>query len=188
MNVYRLKSIINSYEVIDLDIFEFAEIIGDEDLSLVRSQPRTNESLLNTWGAPSCSFSKEYKQAERYPDISFWGTYLLMSADAKRAMYELLNGFGEFLPIKVEGCDFYLFNCLTFGLEDKQLCILKYSEGIEDGLESLAFNSEDVQSKPVFKSKLQGSRTLFANEKFKQCYDSNNFSGLRFDTELLNIF
>ena len=61
MNVYRLKSIINSYEVIDLDIFEFAEIIGDEDLSLVRSQPRTNESLLNTWRTPSCSFSKEYK-------------------------------------------------------------------------------------------------------------------------------
>jgi hypothetical protein len=45
-----------------------------------------------------------------------------MSADAKSEMYELLNGFGEFLPIKVEGCEFYLFNCLTFGLEDKQLC------------------------------------------------------------------
>mgnify|MGYP003624414363 FL=1 len=188
MNIYRLKSMVNSYEVIDLDIFEFAEIIGDEDLSLVRSQPRTNESLLNSWGLPSCSFSKEYKQAEKYPDISFWGTYLLMSADAKSEMFELLNGFGEFLPLKVEGYEFYLFNCLTFGVEDKQLCLLKYNEGIEDGLESLAFEAQDAQLKPIFKSKLQGSRTLFANEKFRQCYDSNNFSGLRFDTELLNIF
>jgi len=188
MNVYRLKSMVNSYEVIDLDIFEFAEIIGDEDLSLVRSQPRTNESLLNTWVTPSCSFSKEYKQAGQHPDISFWGAYLVMSAGAKNEMYELLSDFGEFLPLKVEGVDFYLFNCLTFGLEDKQLCILKYTEGLEDGLESLAFDTQDVQLKPIFKSKLQGSRTLFANEDFKQCYELNNFSGLRFDTELLNIF
>lgn len=188
MNIYRLKSMVNSYEVIDLDIFEFAEIIGDDDLSLVRSQPRTNESLLDTWETPSCSYSKEYKQAVKYPDISFWGTYLLMSATAKTKMVALLSDFGEFLPLSVEGDEFYLFNCLTFGLEDKQLCVVKYNEGIKDGLESLAFDIQDVQSKPVFKSNLQGSRTLFVNEKFKQCYDANNFSGLRFDTELLNIF
>lgn len=188
MNIYRLKPPKNSYEVLDLDLLKFAEIIGDKDLSLVRSQPRTNESLLARWQPTTCSLSLEYKNNEPIPDVSFKGSYLLMTDVAHNKFKSLLENEGEFLPIQVDDNKMYIYNCLSFGEEDKTLCIRKYEDGYEIGLETLVFVIDDVDKRTIFKSKMNGSRTLFVTDKFKSIFDENRFKGLTFDRDLINIF
>ena len=188
MNIYRLKPLKNSHEVIDLDLFKFAEAIGDQNLSLVRSQPRTNESLLARWQPTTCSLSIEYKNNKPIPDVSFKGSYLLMTDLAHNEFKSLLEDDGEFLPIQVDDKKMYIYNCLSFGEEDKKLCASKYEDGYEADLETLVFDIDDIKRKTVFKSKIDGARSLFTTDIFKSIFDENNFKGLTFDCDLTNIF
>ncbi|WP_272165492.1 hypothetical protein [Vibrio diabolicus] len=187
MNIYRLKRPIDTYEVIDFDIFQFAENLGDEQLTLVRSQPRTNESLLGRWGDVVCSISKEY-QGKTLPSISFWGSYLIFTQKAFIALSDRLSEYGEFLPINADGNELFIFNCLTFGQEDKELCEKIFEDGYEVGLKSLHFHSVDVADKLIFKSQLLGPQSLLAIEEFKRMYETCGLDGVIFDADLLNPF
>lgn len=187
MTVYRIKYPEDSFEVIDLDMFAFAEILGDEDLTLVRSQPRTNESLESRWGNVQCGIAEEWKN-KPLPAISYWGSYLIFTQEAHDVFANTLNPFGEFLPLLADGNQLYVYNCLTFVDEDETQCVRSYEDGYPIGFKSLAFEKSDLKDKQVFKSKLFGTHTLFATESFKALFSKENMNGIKFDNDLVNPF
>ena len=60
--------------------------------------------------------------------------------------------------------------------------------GLENGLKTLCFNEDDIATKTLFKSKLQGGMANYCTNKFKQLVEDNNFTGITFDMDLLNPF
>lgn len=186
--VYRLKPVENSYEVPELDLFGFADILGDEDLSLVRRQPRTNESLLDKWTPSRCELASEYKQGLPVPDVSFWGSYLLLSEEAYHAFKTLLADAGEFLALQVGYMQMYIFVPLQFAKEDTSKTLRHYEDGFESGVETLVFKQSSLADKSVFKSEMYGALGLFATDSFKRIYDKHNFAGIEFDKDLAGIF
>ena len=189
MTIYRLKPAVNTYEVIDLDLIQFAELLGDDaSFSLVRSQPRTNESLLPRWKEPKVDLSEPFRGGEPIPDISCKGIYLVLTDPAYQAFRELLARDGEFLPLIAGGQKFWLFNCRSFGKEDMEVTRITLLDGYPDGLEALAFDEGDIKDKTVFKSELDECFSLFVTDAFVQRYKACGYTGLRFDENLIDIF
>lgn len=186
--VYRIKPVENSYEVPELDLFRFADILGDKDLSLVRRQPRTNESLLDKWTPSRCELASEYKQGLAVPDVSFWGSYLLLSEEAYNAFKALLTDAGEFLALQVGYMQMYIFVPLQFAKEDITKTVRHYEDGFECGVETLVFEQSSLTHKSVFKSEMYGTHGLFVTDSFKVIYEKHDFSGIRFDEDLAGIF
>lgn len=188
ITVYRLKPVENSYEVPELDLFQFADILGDEDLSIVRRQPRTNESLLDKWTPSRCELALEYQQGLPVPDVSFWGSYLLLSEEAYHAFKTLLADVGEFLALQVGYMQMYIFVPLQFAKEDVSKTVRHYEDGFECGVETLVFEQSSLADKPVFKSEMYGTHGLFVTSSFKATYDKHSFTGVEFDENLVGIF
>ena len=185
---YRLKPVENSYEVPALDLFQFAEILGDDGLSLVRRQARTNESLLERWTPSRCELADEYKDGLPVPDVSLWGKYLILSEEAFNAFESMLSKDGEFLPLQVGFMQMYIFVPLQFAEEDKSKTLKRYEDGFECGVETLVFEQGSIENKAVFKSKMYGPHGLFATSKFKTLFDKHGFFGIEFDRDLAGIF
>lgn len=188
MTVYRLKPAEHSYEVPQLDLFQFADMLGDENLSLVRRQPRTNESLLEKWTPSSCKLAAAYQQGLPVPDISFWGSYLLFSAQAYTAFKILMANVGEFLALQVGDMQMYIFVPLQCAKEDALKTILRYEDDVQCGVETLVFEPSSVADKAVFKSAMYGTHGLFVMHSFKVIYNKHDFTGIAFDEDLAGIF
>ena len=186
--VYRLKPVENSYEVPKLDVFQFADMLGDENVSLVRRQPRTNESLLQKWTPTSCELALEYKQGLPIPDVSFWGSYLLLSQQAYNAFKCPLANVGEFLALQVGTMQMYIFVPLQFATEDTSATVRRYEDGFECGVKTLVFEPSSVAGKAVFKSAMYGTHGLFVTDTFKAIVEQNGFTGVAFDEDLAGIF
>lgn len=185
--IYRLKRPENSYEIVQLSILQLAKLLDDPKYQIVRKLSSSCMSLAERWSKPSCEPHQHY-QNNALSDISFWGNFLVLNQKAVEHLSPVIGRWGEFLPINVEGFQLTLFNCTTLGAEIEDQSLIKYQDGFPMGLETLAFNDQDVADKAIFKSKLEGCKALFVNEQFKAICEKNQLSGVVFDEDLLNIF
>ncbi len=188
MNIYQIKSPVNSYNVIDLDVVKLAMALGNEELIRpLMSASYDNLSLKDLWKKElQCNYFGEARKQDY--DISVFGAYLIFKMEAYNAFHVELSKFGEFLPLNVEGVHMMLYNCLTFGREQDELCETDYLEGLDNGLKTLFFNEQNVSSKLIFKSKRQGAMKLYCSDYLKNIIESNEFKGVLFDTDLLTLF
>ena len=186
--IYRLKPAENAFEVPALDMFRFADILGDKNLALVRRQPQTNESLLQNWTPSECELAKEYRYGLPVPDVSFWGTYLLLSEAAYIALEAILADAGEFLALRVGDKQMYIFVPLLFAAEDLSKTLIHYEEGVICGIKRLIFEPDVITEKAIFKSKIYGCHGLFVTNTVKAIFDEHGFRGVVFDQDLAGIF
>ena len=190
--VYQLKHIPKTSKALQLDVMTIAEKLGDYGLiTTLMNAPLTGESLAGKWKSIETSLQSLSASGKNTPDISLWDSQgLYLSAKAYDALADALKDDGEFLSIVVDGEPAYLFNCRVFGQEDLSLTERKYLDGEPDGVASLVFDEAELgkNNRHVFRSKLQGCTALYASDKFKQLCKEHNLNGVRFDTDLLNIF
>lgn len=190
--VYQLKHVPKTYKALQLDVMTIAEKLGDYGLiTTLMNAPLTGESLAGKWKSIETSLQSLSASGNNTPDISLWDSQgLYLSAKAYDALADALKDDGEFLSIVVDGEPAYLFNCRVFGQEDLSLTERKYLDGEPDGVASLVFDKAELgkSNRHVFRSKLQGCTALYASDKFKQLCEAHNLNGVRFDTDLLNIF
>lgn len=190
--VYQLKHIPKTYKALQLDVMTIAEKLDDYGLiTTLMNAPLTGESLAGKWKSIETSLQSLSASGNNTPDISLWDSQgLYLSAKAYDALADALKDDGEFLSIVVDGEPAYLFNCRVFGQEDLSLTERKYLDGEPDGVASLVFDEAELgkSNRHVFRSKLQGCTALYASDKFKQLCEKHNLNGVRFDTDLLNIF
>lgn len=190
--VYQLKYLPKTYKALQLDIMTIADQLGDQALIVkLMNAPLTADSLAKEWQPIAASLHSLAASGAEEPDISLWDSQgLYLSSKAYDALAADLKHEGEFLPITVDGKPAYLFNCQSFAAEDRSLTERNYLDGEPDGLLSLVFDEADIGSnnRCIFRSKLQGCTALYASEKFKQLCEKNNLGGLKFETDLLDIF
>lgn len=190
--VYQLKHDPKNYKALQLDVMTIAEQLGDFDLiKTLMNAPLTGESLSDKWRCVETSLQSLSRSGDKTPDISLWDSQgLYLSSKAYDVLGDVLKSDGEFLSIKVDGELAYLFNCQVFGQEDTSLTERKYLDGEPDGVVSLVFDEADLanNSRYVFRSKMQGCTILYATERFKQLIEEHNLTGIKFDSQLLNIF
>lgn len=191
MTVYQIKNSTNTYDVIDLNTLSLAKILSenseyDEDtlIDMLRGIAYDNISLKNMWPEeiPCNYFGNSRKQDY---DITRFGQYLVLKMNAVEVLHDELSKCGELLPLNVEGNKMMLFNCLTFGKEQEDLCIKRYEDGYQYGLETLYFNEGDIENKAIFKSKLENARSMYCTDKVKLLVEEHKFRGITFDTDLL---
>ena len=191
MKTYRLKEIPEKYKTLSLDVISLAKQLGDIKISReLRAQPKNNQSLQTIWDNVSAHWQNVFDEEAAIPDVSLWrGLYLTLNQRAYDALSQAIGAEGEFLPMSIEGEHIYLFNCLTFGKEQEELCIRTYIDGMDvGGLDTLFFDEHDIQNKLLYKSLMEGARKLFASEKFKELYEQHNLQGLLFEEDLLAVF
>lgn len=189
--IYQIKNDDEKYQILNFDPQALYELYADnpETVDMIMAQPDTNVSLKDIWKEMTCSFhSASRKGTPVKPNITYFMSFLALDDKSFSVLSPLLEPYGEFLTIDADGEQYWLFNCLSFGKEDHDECVFEYSNGIQIGLKKLVFQQDDVDEKPVFKSKLLYGEPLFCSSVFKKAYDEADLEGLVFDEDLLSIF
>lgn len=189
--IYRIKDDFEHYLISGLGHSELRKV--HDNFPIVRrilSQSSTNESVKDLWKHVDFHMhdGSSDKKGTLMPDITQWKCGFILKNSAFECLHEHLAPFGEFLDASVNGESVHLFSCLTFGKEDMTQSIVDYADGIPVGLEHLVFDEKDIEDKLVFKSKRQYGGVLYCGDQFKVLCELHGLKGLRFDTDLLNIF
>jgi hypothetical protein len=193
MSIYRLSHPDNIIAALDLDVFVIASQIAensqysiDELILKLMSKPCRDNSFSTLFdGTLQCDFHPEYKLD---PDIIMVGDYLVMSLSVYNKLYPIIANYGEFVPLRTNRGDMMLFNTLVYGEEDLQLTEVKYTDGFESGLSSLAFIYDDVKTKCLFRSSIEGGNLIYCNETLFEAVNQNNYTGITFSKELIITF
>ena len=190
---YFIKPKTNTCDVVDLDIFTMSEKLqpyAPSEMNVLRYLRKlhvNNNALSDIWPKVlECSFFGDSK--DHHFDINSFDGLLVLKMNAYELLKPLLDEYGEFLKLDVEGIPMVMFNPFTFGQENLPLCEKQYIDGLESGYKSIVFDADDVKDKLIFKSKLTSGLTLYCNEAFKAVVESNNLSGIVFDEDINNIF
>lgn len=153
--IFRIEAPKNTHEIIDFDVLSMAEMLGDKDFKLVRRLSNSRVSIVDRWVKPSCGFNKKYKSKSEPSDVALWGSFLLLSPLAYESLSPELSPHGVFLPIDLNGKDWWLFNCLALGAESLA------------ELQKLVFDESKLSDKLIFKSAFEGYRTLFCDDRLR---------------------
>ncbi|RDH85989.1 MAG: hypothetical protein DIZ80_00515 [endosymbiont of Galathealinum brachiosum] len=145
-------------------------------------------SRINDWVKPGASFyesSGYIGDGIKFPDVSTWITgNLVLNEKAYNLLNENLRVSGEFLPISIEGIDYYVFN--TLKVIDDNLINTENSEdnielGVNMGLKNVSFKDSDLDGAVLFKSNIDKLVSTYCTEQFKELLIVNGFNGLLFE-------
>ncbi|EMI4223258.1 hypothetical protein V6439_002372 [Vibrio parahaemolyticus] len=189
MSIYQIRNINRHYKVLEHDPFQRAVDAGDDVLlDRLFNEPVEAKGLADIWVEECVEFTAHYKTSVKTPDISVWGSFLVLTPRAVEVLRPYIDSDGEFLPIVIDSEKFHVFNVMSFGEEDKVKTKHEYIDGHPAGLEALQFVEPSVADKYVFKSVMQGCNLLYCDEKLKTlCYE-HDLRGVDFDLDLLDVF
>lgn len=188
--IYAIRDDGYEFKTLDLSILDIArhapENSNPDDILKFSLQ---NTAMADWWPSIGARFvDNEGYENSPIPDISTgMGATLILSPKAKRYLGELLKNYGELLPVEAEGKIYYVFNCLTFGSEDKSGCQHEYTGDTPIALTALAFK-DDSETLITFKSEFQNCVTVFCNDQFKNAVEEFGLTGVIFDQNLVEQF
>jgi hypothetical protein len=149
-----------------------------------------NTSLAEGWEDVSSTFGQGDNNRElAIPDVSFFSsTALVLSPKAFNVLRELLESFGEFLPVNCDGEIFQIFNCRTLVDADGSRSKQVFSNGHLATIEAIAFTNEAITGKPIFKTKYNNCSSLFCTDDLKNAVTKNGLTGVIFNEKLVPAF
>jgi len=188
--IYRIKPDTENFILFNLTPAELRAKMGRDFTYNINRLPAPQPH----WIKPDATFrqSSNFKGADKLPDISFWTTsHMVLNQKAYDALFNSLLPFGEFLPVNVEGFDYYIFNVLK--LVDESAVNLDMSERefegklkMQVGLHKLAFN-EPVDAL-IFKTEYDTYLNIFCGDEFKNRVELTGLTGLLFKKDLASMF
>ncbi len=189
MSIYQVRNLNRYFKVLEHDPYQRAIDAGDDDLlNRLFNEPVRAEGLSDVWVEESVQFTAHYKTSEKKPDISVWGTCLVLTLRAAEVLKPYIETDGEFLPIVIDGEKFQVFNVMSFGEEDQENTKHEYIDEHPVGLKSLKFIELSVADKYVFKSLMEGCALLYCDDKLKNLCNEHDLRGVEFDLDLLDVF
>lgn len=189
--VYAIRNDSYKYQEIELDV---NDVLDDfpEEISFHEAQSFSFENIVMSdwWKPPSTRFTSIKGELDQpIPDVSKWdGATLVLSPKAHRLLGDTLISWGELLPINIKNETYYIFNCLTLGEIDEDRCKKEYYKKEEMNLKRLEFNSQDVESKLIFKTPYQGCLDLFCGSGFKEAIESFGLTGVSIEPNLVKQY
>ena len=170
MNIYAIEP---DYDFLELDL-QPTDLIkyfpnSYEDIEDILEFSRNNFSLKSFWPLIKTRFL-DTGEALAIPDLSLWlDGVLLLSPAAKIYASHFLESSGEFLPVGVEGEEWYLFNCLT---------VVEPNEDLTTESD-VVFNQDSVFGLHLFKTTVQGVLGIYCTDKFKELIEEYKLKGLK---------
>ena len=142
-------------------------------------------SLAANWNSVQGSLEQKKPGAEtETPDITFWQHNLALSPQAYNGLSGFLTGFGELLPITLNGDTWHIWNATT--LADDCIDVTSSEQVIRDdkvtGIKQLDFLEHSTPS--IFKIAYDKRVRIFCTSEFKNLYQSLGLTGLTFNTNL----
>lgn len=144
---------------------------------------------LEDWVIPNATFFKSENfigTSEVLPDITNWSTgVLVFNSRSYNIFHEHLSDKGEFLPITVNGENYYLFNTLYVipdSAIDMKDAIEVIDSGVHMGQSNVGYDENylNKENKLIFKTSTDKLFSSYCTDTFKTLYDKNNFKGLVF--------
>ena len=179
------------FQELDLEIDDFIETLPDSvEESDVFDFAIENTALAEYWPSLDSEFvSHSHNARLPIPDVSKWiDASLVLSPKAHRLLKELLEPFGEFLPVTTDDERYFIFNCLTFVDADESQSEKQLYEGEEVGIKSLIFDNASAEGKLIFKCRYQHCLDVFCTERLKNLIEDFGLSGINFDLNLASPF
>ena len=189
MTYFTIRGNALEYKELDLEIDDFIETFPKEvEEFQVFDFAIENFSMAKYWPSLDSEFVS-LNNSLPIPDISKWiNASLVLSPKAYRYLNEVLKPYGEFLPVKIEQENYYIFNCLTLVEADKTASEKQYCDGVEVGIKSLVFHAASVGDNLIFKCSYQHCIDLFCSERLKNIIQDFGLIGISFDKNLVNTF
>lgn len=185
--VYAVRDDGIKFQELDLDITDLFDLrpssVSLNDLLEFHTR---NTRLTPWWKEIEAAFEARPANPDgAIPDLCTWNdATLVLSPRASRYLGDLLEPYGELLPITVRGESFYIFNCLTTVEADEQKSKVEYEGNTRLGLKHIEL-ADDAGGTLVFKVPLESCLTLYCNERFKDAVETFKLSGVVFDRNLL---
>ncbi|KZZ01823.1 hypothetical protein A3746_34525, partial [Oleibacter sp. HI0075] len=132
MTTFRLLNNVKSYHEAFVDFRAMRKQFDGVKVWFSQKNEKLLDRLKDDWKPVSVTFESDTK-TNQAPDISVWNySCLVLSAQAKSVLEDLLVGTGEFLPLE-DG--YWLFNCLeSIGGDAIDAEKSKFQIGSEDSL------------------------------------------------------
>jgi len=191
METYLIKNDGYKFQEFDLEIEDILDFIPDEhDIIDIYDFSLKNMSLKKCWGKIETGFTAiDDDPKATIPDISCWiGATLILSSKAYNILNPLLGSYGEFLPVQCYGDTFYIYNCLTLGKVDELQSKQRFFESEVIGVIKLTFETNDISSKPIFKTTYTNCLDIFCNQNIKNIVQENELTGVIFSEDLIAEF
>ena len=155
----------------------YALHFGRSNLSLASWWKPFPTSFVDAWGAPKGLM----------PDITTWtNATLVLSPKAHRLLSDLMEPWGEMLPLLINNETFFLFNPQHFGEPDKEA--FEYDGTELNNLVKPAFKTDAVKDMLLYKCPVVGADSLYCNQRFKDAVQSFELSGLSFAKDLRTVW
>lgn len=188
MKYFRIIEDGLDFKTLDLELFDFIEDFPDHVTVPERASfDQNNLSLKGFWKTPNTTLIESYDTVDgQVPDITIWSyRCLLLSPKAHRFLQDLLSPAGEFLPVRIEGSTWYLFNPQVF-YPDESLSVERFEEGVFEGfLKELSFAEVEDFTAPLFKTSPNNNSYLYCDERLRDAVSSFGLAGIQFTTELV---
>lgn len=178
------------FRELDLDALDVYSYAPDTvELDDVLKFYEVNLSMSNWWQTISCAFYDEPNDQDKgIGDICLWsGASLVLSRRAYNLLKDSIQPFGEFLPLSIANEPYYIFNCLSYGIDDLEACESEHQQGHRLWVTKLVTEPKD-EKQLLFKSKYDRGHTLLCSKRFTDIVNQLGLTGLSFDAELVRKF
>lgn len=188
MALYSIHSS-EKYRALKFDDKQIHEVFGDD----IHNQFTVNYapvSYEDKWQILNINFDDDGAglDGDLIPDISAHYGRLFLSQAAYEALKGLLEGHGEFLPVRYKGESAYIFNPLHKAEEVDGLDT-KLSVRDEWGdIENTAFHEERVKDFVIFKTEFDHFISAYCDQALKDAVEEADLKGVFFTTDLGNPF
>lgn len=171
MAVYRLKYNKDHFNRVNISPLEIMDRLPGGVSSLLPGKPiQDNWVELNGDIYPA-----EHAKSNNLPDLSEWrGRLVLSEALTNTSLWNKLANLGELLPICIEGSRRYIFRPkhITDSIDpfnSKKII----QNGIEMGVEKLAFLEHEIADLGIFVTNYDGLAFMYCNDDIKALFEES---------------
>lgn len=186
-SIYAIRDDGIKFKELDLELTDLISLKPDHvSLDDLLEFHMRNTRMSSWWKPLDVTFeARPANPKGSIPDLSGWNdATLVLSPRAFRILGELLEPYGEFLPVSVEGETFHIFNCSTTVKADEESSEHGHAGGMQLGLKRLELR-EDAKETLIFKVPFESCLTLYCNNRFKSAVEDFDLTGVIFDKNLL---
>lgn len=190
MSEYLIINDNYKFQEFDLDILDIVSFVPEaKDLIEVMNFSFHNTIFTNHWERIESSFSPVggFPNAD-IPDICRWiGATLVLSKKAHETLKEILQPYGEFLPVVCGDEIYHIYNCLTeVDVNESESHRIMNGEDIVE-VKKIAFDKASINTKLVFKTKFNLCLDIFCTEQLKYAVEKSGLTGVIFSENLTQI-
>lgn len=186
MTIYRL-----GYDRFEWPIVNISPDEIEDKFSNGRSNLVVSESMIDAWNTLNGTYyySKDNPVKNSCPDLSKRLWEMVFSEEAKTKLEKSLGKYAEFLPISIDGDKRYIFNLLNAtSAIDQFNSKMKIHNGVEMGVEKIAFLAHEVKDLCIFNTPYDGYSHIYCTDEFKSLIENSGLtSGWSFHEKLRDL-